>query len=113
MQRAPGAMPSPRFGPRQQVSVVVLAGMLALGGCAAPAAAPAGGTTPSGAAPAGVAAAPAPGASAPAAPVSAPAAAPEVVKFATSPAVSTAGVFIGMERGYFRDVGLEIEIVQF
>src|SRR5438128_68614 len=75
MQRAPGARPSPRRGPRQQVSVVVLAGLLALGGCAAPAAAPAGGPAPAGAAPGGVAAAPAPGASAPAAPASAPAAA--------------------------------------
>src|SRR5205823_1981557 len=83
------------------------------GGCAAPAAAPAGGTASGGVVPGGVAAAPAPGASAPAPAANAPAAAPEQVKFATSPAVSTAGVFIGMERGYFREVGVEIEIVPF
>jgi NitT/TauT family transport system substrate-binding protein len=37
----------------------------------------------------------------------------ETVKYGASGSVSSAGAFIGIERGYFREVGLEIEIVPF
>jgi NitT/TauT family transport system substrate-binding protein len=56
----------------------------------------------------------APATSAPAAaPTSAPAAGPETIKYAAGTSVSSAGVFIGIDRGYYREVGLEIEIVPF
>jgi NitT/TauT family transport system substrate-binding protein len=47
------------------------------------------------------------------APTSAPAVQVETVKYAAGTSVSSAGVFIGIERGYYREVGLEIEIVPF
>lgn len=54
---------------------------------------------------------------APAAPAAAPTAAPtglEHVRFATTTGSSTsAGVFIAMQRGYFQDVGVDVELVPF
>jgi len=53
----------------------------------------------------------------PSAPAAAPTAASpprtETVKYAASTSVSSAGAFIGLERGYYREVGLELEIVPF
>src|SRR4051812_17973429 len=48
-----------------------------------------------------------------AAPTSVAAAVTETIKYAAGTSVSSAGVFIGIERGYYREVGLEIEIVPF
>jgi NitT/TauT family transport system substrate-binding protein len=62
---------------------------------------------------AGTAAAPTTSAPAVAAPTSAAAAQTETIKYAAGTSVSSAGVFIGIERGYYREVGLEIEIVPF
>src|SRR5205823_8208700 len=52
-------------------------------------------------------------AAAPATSVPAVAAMMETIKYAAGTSVSSAGVFIGIERGYYREVGLEIEIVPF
>jgi len=89
-------------------------------GCAAPAAAPKGGSEPP-AAPAAGAPAAAPPAAPAAAPTAAPLAAsapaplnpPALVKFG-SPGVSTdIAVFIGMDRGYFREEGIDTDFVPF
>jgi NitT/TauT family transport system substrate-binding protein len=103
---------------RPGLGLVVLVGALVLVACAPTASAPTGGANSAGSASAGGASPSSPAsaggaASAPAAAAVAPPATVEQVKFASSPAVSTAGVYIGMERGYFREVGLEIEIVPF
>jgi NitT/TauT family transport system substrate-binding protein len=87
-------------------------GTLLLGAaCAAPApvgpaAGPAAGTAPAGS----VASAPTAGQSggAPASPT-----APQMVKVAASASVSATGFFIGLERGYFREQGIDVEIVPF
>src|SRR5205814_2284119 len=93
--------------------------------CAPAPAAPTGASAPpsSGAAPPGSAAAPPAGgtggAAAPAAPAaqiaSPPSPAPrlETVKIATQPIPNFAAVFIGRERGYLREEGIEIEEVPF
>jgi NitT/TauT family transport system substrate-binding protein len=91
---------------------VVLGGACApsgAGGATAPTkpAAPAAPAPSSGGAPA----APAP--AAPAAPALTPLSPPETVKFGTSAAVTSAGAYIGIERGYFRELGLDVEIVPF
>jgi NitT/TauT family transport system substrate-binding protein len=113
MQQGLQTKPRRQVRAREVLVVVVLAAALALMGCATGASAPAGSTKPSGVAPTGTGASAAPSTGAPAPQSAAPAAAPETVKFATSPAVSSAGVFVGIERGYFQELGLEAEIVGF
>src|SRR5207302_1549902 len=39
--------------------------------------------------------------------------APETIKVAASASVSATGFFIGLERGYFREQGIDVEIVPF
>lgn len=57
-------------------------------------------------------AAPKPAVTAPATPAAQakPTSAPVTVRFASPGALSDAGVFIGIERGYFKDVGVEVKI---
>ncbi|HZR98546.1 MAG TPA: ABC transporter substrate-binding protein [Chloroflexota bacterium] len=76
---------------------------------AAPASAPAAsaGAGSSTAAPA------APPASSALAPMPPPLSPPQTITYGTSASVNSAGVYIGIERGYFRELGLEIEIVPF
>jgi NitT/TauT family transport system substrate-binding protein len=38
---------------------------------------------------------------------------PQTITYGTSASVNSAGVYVGIERGYFRELGLEIEIVPF
>jgi ABC-type nitrate/sulfonate/bicarbonate transport system substrate-binding protein len=38
---------------------------------------------------------------------------PQSVKYGTSANVNSAGVYIGIERGYFRELGVEVEIIPF
>lgn len=38
---------------------------------------------------------------------------PEHLAFAATPSVGSAGVYVGIERGYFREVGLDVEVVPF
>jgi ABC-type nitrate/sulfonate/bicarbonate transport system substrate-binding protein len=98
-------------GPWRSLLGYLIAGSMLLGaGCAAPA--PAGpGAGATGASPAGAAASVPAGSQATAAPLRP--TAPEVVKVAASVSVSGTGFFIGLERGYFREQGIEVEIVPF
>jgi NitT/TauT family transport system substrate-binding protein len=86
-------------------------GLVALAACASPAAPLSGSTGPS--APAAV---PAAGGAAPAAPAAAPApappAAPTLVKVGANIGASDAGIFLAIDRGYFAEQGIEIEIVR-
>jgi ABC-type nitrate/sulfonate/bicarbonate transport system substrate-binding protein len=98
--RAPGRMAE--LGPVLLVTALLLA-------CARP-------TSPSPAAPP----APPAGSGAPSAPAAAPAAPaltplnpPEPVKVGTSVSVTAAALFIALERGYFRELGLEVEPIPF
>ncbi len=83
---------------------------------AKPAAAPASSAAPP-AAPAAPAAAPVSAPAAPPAPAGgnalAPPSPPEPIKVGTSVGVTAAPLFIGIERGYFRDLGLDVETVPF
>jgi ABC-type nitrate/sulfonate/bicarbonate transport system substrate-binding protein len=97
---------------RPRLGRILVVGALVLAACAPTASAPASSASPAGSASTGGTGASGP-ASVPAPAAAAPPGAVEQVRFASSPAVSTAGVFIGMERGYFREVGLEVEIVPF
>jgi NitT/TauT family transport system substrate-binding protein len=91
----------------------LLAGTLALTACApsasSPAAAPAKPAAPSGSAPA----APTGGAQTAGAPTLAPLVPSQSVKYAASQSVSSSGIFIGVEKGYYKEQGLDIEIVPF
>src|SRR5262245_32861682 len=76
-------------------------------------AAPAKPSAPAAAAPAAGGAPAAPAPAAPAVTAPAPLSPPETVKFGTSAAVTAAGAYIGIERGYFRELGIDVEIVPF
>ncbi len=89
------------------LSLVFAGAMLA--GCAAPRAEPA----PAGSAPAS---APPPPAAAPASPAPAPSgplSPPVAVKFGDLPATSNAGIYLALERGYFREEGLDVTLETF
>jgi len=111
MSRLPAVRTNGLQAPFGAGAMLALAAALAIAGCApaspggaASAPRPPAATTSAGEAPS---AAPAP------APATAPAAAPESVKFGTGPSIGSAGVFIGIERGYFQEMGLDVSIEPF
>src|SRR4051794_334207 len=109
--------------PARAVGGWALLGLLALGGCVQPAAAPAakpagsGGTAGSGAAPAAPAPASPVAVAAPAV-VTSPSAAPPLdpplaLRYGTAGLIGEAGVFAAIEKGYFREEGIEVDLVPF
>ncbi|HLH21746.1 MAG TPA: ABC transporter substrate-binding protein [Chloroflexota bacterium] len=90
----------------------------AASGGGAAVAAPASGTAASGpdssaATGSAVAAAPAASAAPGQAAMPSPLSPPQTITYGTSASVNSAGVYIGIERGYFRELGLDVEIVPF
>lgn len=94
----------------------LLASALLVAACG-PTAAPASAPAPAKPAAAPTASSSSPPAVAPAAPPAPPPVAKppptETVKYAASTSVSSAGAFIGLERGYYKEQGIELEIVPF